>query len=93
MEQKQSAMLDLSKMTNEIAEEQLEYTKKIKDETTKANTLAKLNAALNYGYGIILSTFNREIVSNGYITQKRLKTNLIRSKNKISSKNENTQSI
>ena len=41
-------MLDLSKMTNEIAEEQLEYTKKIKDETTKANTLAKLNAALNY---------------------------------------------
>lgn len=28
-----------------------------------------LNAALNYGYGIILSAFNREIVSNGYITQ------------------------
>lgn len=27
------------------------------------------NAAMNYGYGIILSTFNREIVSNGYITQ------------------------
>ncbi len=27
------------------------------------------NAALNYGYGIILSTCNREIVSNGYITQ------------------------
>ena len=31
-----------------------------------------INAALNYGYGIILSTFNREIVSNGYITQLRL---------------------
>ena len=28
-----------------------------------------INAALNYGYRIILSTFNREIVSNGYITQ------------------------
>lgn len=27
------------------------------------------NAALNYGYTIILSTVNREIVSNGYITQ------------------------
>lgn len=27
------------------------------------------NAALNYGYGIILSAVNREIVSNGYITQ------------------------
>ena len=28
-----------------------------------------LNAALNYGYSIILSIFNREIVSNGYLTQ------------------------
>lgn len=27
------------------------------------------NAALNYGYSIILSLFTREIVSNGYITQ------------------------
>lgn len=27
------------------------------------------NAALNYGYSILLSTFNREIVSNGYLTQ------------------------
>lgn len=28
-----------------------------------------INAALNYGYGIILSAFNREIVAQGYITQ------------------------
>ncbi len=27
------------------------------------------NAALNYGYGIILSAFNREIVAHGYLTQ------------------------
>ena len=27
------------------------------------------NAALNYGYSILLSMFNREIVSNGYLTQ------------------------
>ena len=27
------------------------------------------NAALNYGYSIILSAFNKEIVSNGYLTQ------------------------
>lgn len=27
------------------------------------------NAALNYGYGILLSAFNREIVSHGYLTQ------------------------
>lgn len=28
-----------------------------------------INAALNYGYSIILSTFNREIVAGGYSTQ------------------------
>ncbi|MDO4711660.1 MAG: type II CRISPR-associated endonuclease Cas1 [Peptostreptococcaceae bacterium] len=28
-----------------------------------------INAALNFGYSIILSAFNREIVANGYITQ------------------------
>ena len=28
-----------------------------------------INAALNYGYGVLLSYFNREIVANGYITQ------------------------
>ena len=30
---------------------------------------SNINAALNYGYSILLSCFNREIVSNGYITQ------------------------
>lgn len=28
-----------------------------------------INAALNYGYSIILSTFTREVTANGYITQ------------------------
>lgn len=28
-----------------------------------------INASLNYGYNIVLSAFNREIVSNGYLTQ------------------------
>jgi CRISPR-associated endonuclease Cas1 subtype II len=28
-----------------------------------------INAALNYGYAIMMSAFSREIVSNGYITQ------------------------
>ena len=28
-----------------------------------------INAALNYGYGIVLSAFNREIVAEGYLTQ------------------------
>lgn len=33
---------------------------------TSDNTI---NAALNYGYSIILSAFNREIMANGYLTQ------------------------
>lgn len=28
-----------------------------------------INAALNYGYSLILSCFSREIVSSGYLTQ------------------------
>lgn len=28
-----------------------------------------VNGALNYGYGILLACFNREIVANGYLTQ------------------------
>ncbi len=28
-----------------------------------------INAALNYGYSLLLSTVNREIIANGYITQ------------------------
>lgn len=38
-----------------------------KDFTRTAD--CNINAALNYGYSIILSSFTREIVSNGYITQ------------------------
>lgn len=32
-----------------------------------------INAALNYGYAILLSSFNKEIVSNGYLTQLGIK--------------------
>lgn len=28
-----------------------------------------INSALNYGYSILLSTFNKEIISNGYLTE------------------------
>lgn len=38
----------------------MEFTRSSDDST---------NAALNYGYGILLSCFNREITTNGYITQ------------------------
>lgn len=38
-----------------------------KDFTRSADVT--INAALNYGYSIILSAFNREITANGYLTQ------------------------
>lgn len=38
-----------------------------KDFTRTAD--CNLNAALNYGYSILLSSFTRDIVANGYITQ------------------------
>ncbi len=37
-------------------------------EFTRDNDIPE-NAALNYGYSIILSAFNREVVANGYLTQ------------------------
>lgn len=37
------------------------------DFTRSADT--SVNAALNYGYGILLACFNREIVASGYLTQ------------------------
>lgn len=33
------------------------------------NISNSINAALNYGYAILLSSFNKEIISNGYLTQ------------------------
>lgn len=33
------------------------------------NSNDNINAALNYGYAVLLSTVNKEIVSNGYLTQ------------------------
>lgn len=38
-----------------------------KDFSRSADTVT--NAALNYGYAILLSAFNREVVANGYLTQ------------------------
>lgn len=33
------------------------------------NQDSSINAALNYGYAILLSTINKEIINNGYLTQ------------------------
>lgn len=36
---------------------------------TRKNSESEINAALNYGYSILLSSVAREIISNGYLTQ------------------------
>ena len=33
------------------------------------NDTDNINAALNYGYALLLSTINKEVISNGYLTQ------------------------
>lgn len=33
------------------------------------NSNDEINAALNYGYAILLSTINKEVINNGYLTQ------------------------
>ncbi len=33
------------------------------------NKVCDINAALNYGYNVLLSTFNKEIICSGYLTQ------------------------
>lgn len=33
------------------------------------NALDNINSALNYGYAVLLSTINKEIIANGYLTQ------------------------
>lgn len=33
------------------------------------NGFDEINAALNYGYAVLLSTINKEIINNGYLTQ------------------------
>jgi len=38
-------------------------------EFTRSDDENPINSALNYGYSLILSAFNREVVANGYLTQ------------------------
>ena len=36
---------------------------------TRSDGNSHINSALNYGYSLLLSAFNREVVANGYLTQ------------------------
>lgn len=45
------------------------YFNCVMPEGTTRNSGGFINGALNYGYAVLLSAFNREIVSSGYLTQ------------------------
>lgn len=45
------------------------YFNELFGKTFTRNSVDPINAALNYGYGILLSMFNKEITSLGYLTQ------------------------
>ncbi|MCH3918638.1 MAG: type II CRISPR-associated endonuclease Cas1 [Spirochaetia bacterium] len=57
---------DKSKMEAQVAKK---YFHLLFGNNFSRHTDTPINAALNYGYGILLSVFNREIVKNGYLTE------------------------
>lgn len=63
------AELETDDLTNREGHAAKVYFNALFGKEFSRNTECSMNAALNYGYGIILSCFNREIVANGYLTQ------------------------
>ena len=61
--------VELFDMTNREAHAAKVYFNSLFGKEFSRDDVNSINAALNYGYGILLSAFNREIVMNGYITQ------------------------
>ena len=45
------------------------YFKSLFGEDFTRDDISEINSALDYGYSILLSSFNKEVVKNGYITQ------------------------
>jgi len=60
--------LELNDVTNREAVIANKYFTLLFDEDFRRRDFSPMNAALNYGYAIILSAINREIVANGYLT-------------------------
>lgn len=61
--------LELGDPTNREAVVARKYFNLVFDNDFSRRDFSPINAALNYGYSILLSTINREIVTNGYLTQ------------------------
>lgn len=63
------AKLEIDDITNREAVVARKYFSLLFEDESSRRDFSPINAALNYGYTIILSAINREIVSNGYLTQ------------------------
>ncbi|MCC8016509.1 MAG: type II CRISPR-associated endonuclease Cas1 [Clostridiales bacterium] len=61
--------LELNDVTNREGHAAKVYFNALFGKSFSRNDDVAINAALNYGYSLILSSFNREVVSNGYLTQ------------------------
>lgn len=61
--------LELADATNREGHAAKVYFNSLFGNDFARNAETSTNAALNYGYSILLSAFNRSIVANGYITQ------------------------
>ncbi|UQS84795.1 type II CRISPR-associated endonuclease Cas1 [Apilactobacillus apisilvae] len=61
--------LELGDTSNREAVVARKYFMLLFDKKFTRRDFSPMNAALNYGYSILLSTFNRSIVLNGYLTE------------------------
>ena len=60
--------LEINDESNREAVAALKYFMLLFDKNFVRRDTSAVNAALDYGYAILLSSFNREIVMNGYLT-------------------------
>lgn len=63
------SMVTLGDKTNREGHAAKVYFNALFGNTFVRNDSDEINAALNYGYAILLSTVNKEVISNGYLTQ------------------------
>lgn len=69
MLQEYIAQIELGDSTNREGHAAKVYFNALFGKSFSRSQDSPINAALNYGYGVLLSFFNREVVANGYITQ------------------------
>ena len=67
--QEYSSQIEHNDSTNREGHSAKVYFSSLFGNNFSRNKENSLNAFLNYGYQILLSTFNKEIVANGYLTQ------------------------